>query len=505
MIVSDLGDLSDVLQSTNTLRSMNTPEKKIVQKQPTMAESPMSTATSASQPSVNEMLQQIQRSSSLDMSKEFQLPPKGSFMRNSNVNKRRVASRFENTALPEIIPLFSKQYNSSAYSKGVQSRHMCIAKIRQVHETALAPYVIGKQKPPTTNSQPQNIYAMLVDPSYHGNVGDTMLTLGELYFMARLGFDNDQIIQCHVIQAQRYFHDCGSTLKSVNKTLSQPVAMWNAGGNWGDLWGIQQPRMKSFVDILSTNHRLLGMPQSLFYQNEKTEKGDVKIIRDNIIRGLRGDDSMLNTTAGLETAQSRVIFTWREYESYEKAKELYPFVTNVVVPDIAFQLGPFEPMREPNNPKNVDIVFFLRADKESELTKSGQRSRQHVQEALNKISQTKSNSKNLTFTIVDWGDRRSLFGDKHTLSIVTAIKLLSLGRVVVADRLHATILTYLTGLPVVYIDQITGKLTKTLRVAFDSWPGSDGCHDTETSMVAKAANLSDAAEKAVEFLDKYSL
>ena len=44
--------------------------------------------------------------------------------------------------------------------------------------------------------------------------------------------------------------------------------------------------------------------------------------------------------ASLLLAQSKLIFTWREEGSYEEAKRLYPFVTNKLVPDIAFQLDP---------------------------------------------------------------------------------------------------------------------------------------------------------------------
>ena len=72
----------------------------------------------------------------------------------------------------------------------------------------------------------------------------------------------------------------------------------------------------------------------------------------------------------------------------------------------------------------------------------------------------------------------------------------------ICDRLHVAILAYLSGLPFIYLDQVSNKLTKTLRVAFSSW---DGCQDEFGAMFAKAVSLQDALIKAVEFLDKYDL
>jgi hypothetical protein len=98
----------------------------------------------------------------------------------------------------------------------------------------------------------------------------------------------------------------------------------------------------------------------------------------------------------------------------------------------------------------------------------------------------------------------------------TAIELLSLGKVVVCDRLHAAILSYLVGLPFVYIDQVSGKITKTLSVAFQKDSGNAttivdstdirlNCMDGDTGQWAKVTSLDGALAKAVEFIDKYAL
>jgi hypothetical protein len=75
----------------------------------------------------------------------------------------------------------------------------------------------------------------------------------------------------------------------------------------------------------------------------------VQQIHDNIREGL-GLQIPQNDTATAEAqlvamASHRVIWTWREQVSYERGQRYLPFCTHLLVPDIAFQLGPYEPIR----------------------------------------------------------------------------------------------------------------------------------------------------------------
>jgi exopolysaccharide biosynthesis predicted pyruvyltransferase EpsI len=144
----------------------------------------------------------------------------------------------------------------------------------------------------------------------------------------------------------------------------------------------------------------------------------------------------------------------------------------------------------------LDMVIFLRDDKES--TYMPQRNRQAIRNILSSVE----GGDKISFSIVDWEDRLERFQSLDYFFTKTSIQLLSMGRVVICDRLHAAILCYLSGLPFVYINQKTGKISKTLRVAFDSW---DGCTDGESAMWARADNLTHAIELANSFLYKYEL
>lgn len=106
-------------------------------------------------------------------------------------------------------------------------------------------------------------------------------------------------------------------------------------------------------------------------------------------------------------------------------------------------------------------------------------------------------NKDLTYRIVDWSDRLGIFGTTDYFFTETAIKQISLGKVVVCDRLHAAILAYLTGIPFVYIDQVSGEISKTFHGSFDQL---DDCLDGDKGWWAKALSLPQALSLAHKFI-----
>jgi exopolysaccharide biosynthesis predicted pyruvyltransferase EpsI len=556
------------------------------------------------------------------------------------------------SAPPRPIPLDLQNSNH---------RHQCIQAIRNRHTTLLAELF------PTHSHHPPRL--LLVDPAYHSNVGDHMLTLGELVFIKNTLYhstnkknqDDDPTqqglpSQCHYIQAGGFYPSCTEVITTTTNNQQQEqgpnnkkdhhhsnspnnydydcyeYAMWHAGGNWGDLWrDAQTVRIPSFRTLLEFNYTVVSMPQSLYHTSVELQQQDATWLKEMVALGLglaveeeqvdeeqeqevrarhndKDDDKsdnpnenpvdvesnddfqdgssgagrvgrfqpqssdnerladwnalpqrtttvintmLLDTPAGRALAHSKVILTWRERESYELALQLYPYVRNLLVPDIAFQLGPYAPIRRKNKNHHrlaaavaatdaasqnyhyrsssaapVDILIFLRADHESKIN-TQQRNNDYIQRTLNQLQHQRQSSSvtqqhespppAYTFRIVDWPDRLDLFEPHQDIFFTkTAIELLSLGKVVVCDRLHAAILSYLVGLPFVYIDQVSGKITKTLSVAFQKDSGNAttivdsanirlNCMDGDAGQWAKETSLDGGLAKAVEFIDKYEL
>ena len=119
----------------------------------------------------------------------------------------------------------------------------------------------------------------------------------------------------------------------------------------------------------------------------------------------------------ISSAPERVVLTWREKESYNEAVKIYPFVRNILVPDIAFQLGPFVKGQS----ATFDLLLFLRNDKESTLT----RSESYIQSII---------PKDVTYRVVDWPDQLKIFNTRDYFFTQRSVDLLSLGKVVVCDR-----------------------------------------------------------------------
>ena len=103
--------------------------------------------------------------------------------------------------------------------------------------------------------------------------------------------------------------------------------------------------------------------------------------------------------------------------------------------------------------------------------------------------------------MVDWTDRARLFQSKISLFDKASVRLMSYGKVMIADRLDASILAYQSGFPLVYLEQRYGKINKTLSVAFDIW---EGCHDYDQTMIARATSFEEGLKTgAIGFLEKY--
>lgn len=368
-----------------------------------------------------------------------------------------------------------------------------------------------------------------------------MITLGELEFVRRLGIheghDEEDVAattrmtvdQCGYVQSGSFAEPCDEYLNrtkeesnaaaatsfdsSAHDARSSPtlmerrVALWHGGGNWGDLWRTLHPaRIRSFEPLLLNQYTIVGMPQSLYYRDVSRAEEDAHMLWDSIARGLlQPQQGKLSASANLtqalewtdplvQAAKSRVFLCWREVESYQQAERLYPFVTNMLVPDIAFQLGPYE--RPAATTPTLDLVLLLRDDHES--TNQEYRNKAAVRALLSTIP----GADRLSFRCVDWDDRLELFDSGNIFFSETSIQLLSMGRVVICDRLHAAILCYLAGIPFVYLDQISGKINKSLSVAFDSDPI---CRDSDAAMWSRANNVTHALETAVSFLAKYRL
>ena len=180
---------------------------------------------------------------------------------------------------------------------------------------------------------------------------------------------------------------------------------------------------------------------------------------------------------------------------------------------MAFMVGPLEETSAwSNNKEKVDILFFLRSDKESKFLHY--RDRNKIRSILDQNPRTRS----LTFHIVDWRDYHTFLnssvkeplGPRFEHKVINeggrfdfmkmfrgSIAMYNSSRVVITDRLHASIFAFLLHKPHVYLDQSYGKVRKTREVAFNT---SSYCQDRQRLRYDQAKNIQQAVDMAAKML-----
>ena len=175
-----------------------------------------------------------------------------------------------------------------------------------------------------------------------------------------------------------------------------------------------------------------------------------------------------------------------------------------LLPDAAFMIGPLEETTVWNKKKEkVDILFLLRSDEESKYPEY------RDQAKIRNILDEDPLSAELSFDLVDWLDSSKYLDsavkdpaapqfDHKVINegkfdymemFRRSIAMFSSSRVVVTDRLHASIFAFLLHKPRVYLDQSYGKIRLTREVAFNT---STFCQDRHRLRFNQAEDIRQA-------------
>lgn len=328
-----------------------------------------------------------------------------------------------------------------------------------------------------------------IDPAQHQNLGDAFLVAGTMRLLVRFGFSPHNIYTCKESQAH-LLSDCNYKDWLPKEKF---LAIWHGGGNWGDGWDVHSPRLKSMRKlILESNATIVSFPQSVYYINQEKEFKDAE---------------KLNGWIKSSTTSSRLILSFRQQNQIQSAKSFYTLADVRLVPDIAFMIGPllssktiWTGKKNSTDVPSVDIIFLLRKDKESTMDCTS------VQRSLKILRLTNPSLEdriaNLTYHISDWDGYEDVYRvrefkeDDAMLKVEAGRNLLSLGKVVVTDRLHSSILALLMHKPHVFIEQSYGKISNTRSTAFAA---SEHCNE-DSLMFHQSHDLEDAIESALKFL-----
>lgn len=304
----------------------------------------------------------------------------------------------------------------------------------------------------------------LVDYPKHQNAGDALIWLGERNYLERLGVSVGYIASLH--------HFSPSELR---KRVPDGPILIHGGGNFGDRWSHSQEFKEQVIEQFP-DRKIIQLPQTMEF---------------NTPEGLARAQSVYN-------AHPDMTILIRDRAGTELAKKLFPRNTVEFCPDLALGYG----LHKRGKPK-CRVLFLKRTDNES---------------VDHKFPPLQGSS----ITITDWGFRGPLrvpawralrlaedvarvfpkltpliypmieksFSLMAKVNVRSASRILSEGRYVLTDRLHAMVLAALLGIPVVAYDNANKKVS----TLFNEYVGQlDNVHFVEDgiSAVGKVLALSE--------------
>ncbi|GAA2005879.1 polysaccharide pyruvyl transferase family protein [Nakamurella flavida] len=272
--------------------------------------------------------------------------------------------------------------------------------------------------------------ALLDFPSYQ-NAGDTLIYVGERAYLDRLGVP------------VRYLADHARYRPEVlRKHHPEGPILLRGGGNFGDRWQHMQELREQVVKDFP-DRRIIQLPQSVEFR----------------------DAARLAQARAVFAAHPGFVILVRETPSFERAQTMFPDNQVEYCPDAAFGVGYLPEVA----PATEDVVMVLRED--SEGVERG------VKDAV-------------TGRAVDWGlhgpaqlawmglSVHKVLAQKFptrtpalypltvagyraqvALNMGSARRIVSRGRVLVTDRLHAAVLGALMRRPTIALDNSYGKIS----------------------------------------------
>lgn len=133
--------------------------------------------------------------------------------------------------------------------------------------------------------------------------------------------------------------------KYLNSTIGpNDVVYLHGGGNFGDLYRTEMD-LRDYIlkHFAHRRNKLILFPQTINYRNESFLRADLPFFS--------------------AVARNLTIMV-RSRESFEFARKTFTDNTVMLVPDMAFMIGPIEPLRPPQ----VDVLVMRRVDKETNFT-----------------------------------------------------------------------------------------------------------------------------------------
>jgi len=286
----------------------------------------------------------------------------------------------------------------------------------------------------------------LVDFPNHENSGDALIFLGQLRYLDRLGVHVD-----YIADGSRY------SPADLRALVPHGPILIQGGGNFGDRWEYMQALRERVISDFP-DRQIIQLPQGIDFQDGP------KLEQAQFILGAHPDLTLLI----------------RDHAGVERTRELFSKATVLFCPDMAFGYG-----RVKGGDAALDAVVLRRNDSES--LEGAERFTMHPADShvdldwgLTGVAKLIDKALHLPGAISKripalavrlYPIQRRAYVAIASNNVRHAVRILSRGRLVVTNRLHATVLATLMGKPVVAMDNANGKISAIIGDYLGRMPG----------------------------------
>jgi exopolysaccharide biosynthesis predicted pyruvyltransferase EpsI len=278
---------------------------------------------------------------------------------------------------------------------------------------------------------PKDAPVALLDFQDHGNVGDSAIWLGQLAALRARGIRRPR----YVATADTY------DPFELRRVLDDGVILLSGGGNFGDVWPRHQ-ELRERVMHDFPERRIVQLPQSIEFRSDAALNAARRIVG-----GHRDFTLLVRSQRSLSLA--------RQFDA-----------PTALCPDLALRM----PALERGPQRHERFVWLRRKDQES--AGGGAAAPPDVEE-LDWLEETPSGSRSAVRWLHERPRALRVVGS-HTAGLYErlararvrrGVDVLSRGRGVVTDRLHAHILSLMAGIPHCVLDNSYGKV----RAVYETW------------------------------------
>jgi pyruvyl transferase EpsO len=278
----------------------------------------------------------------------------------------------------------------------------------------------------------------LVDFPNHENSGDSLIFLGQLRYLERAGVKVD-----YIADGSRY------NPSDLRALVPDGPILIQGGGNFGDRWDYMQAlRERVIADF--PERRIVQLPQGIDF----------------------GEGPKLVQAQKVLDAHPDLTLLIRDHAGVERTRKLFPKAKVLFCPDMAFGYG-----KVPSGDVSVDAVVLRRNDSESvqvvdRFTMQPSVSHIDLDWGLTGFAKLVSKALHIPGALAKRLPSLALllYPVQHRAYVAIAennvrhaVRILGRGRLIVTDRLHASVLAALMGKPVVAMDNANGKVSAIIR------------------------------------------